>query len=403
MKPARLLIVTNGPLARNPRAEKEARILGAAGHDVTVLGIRNHAPSLAIDTELAAGAPFRHLQIDMLGDQTLVCLRRLRLRLARDIAHRLHLPSIQSLGPADALLRAVRAHPADLVIVHNELPHWIGARLIRDGRRVGADIEDWHSEDLLPQERAARPLELLRSVEKTLLHGATHLTTTSEALADRLHKNYGGRRPAVITNSFRLPTEPRSAQPQSHGAPSFFWFSQTTGPGRGLELFLAAWARTTRDSLLVLLGEVGEDYARNLLATLPPAFRARVTFLKPVSPSELPSLIARHDIGLALEQSFIRNRDLTITNKILQYIGAGLAVLASDTAGQREVLERAPDAGVIMPLHETTALAQSLDRLLVAPAALRVRQIAARRLAESHYCWEREGPRVVAMVEAALG
>ncbi len=403
MKPARLLIVTNGPLARNPRVEKEARILGLAGHDVTVLGIRNHAPSVTPDAALAAGAPFRHLQVDLLGTGPTVWLRRLRVRLARDCSHRLRLPSIRSLGPADALMRAVRAQPADLVIVHNEIPHWIGARLIREGRRVGADIEDWHSEDLMPHDRAGRPLALLRSVEKTLLHGAVHLTTTSEALADGLHAAYGGRRPTVLTNSFPLPPTPRSTQVRSDDPPAFFWFSQTTGPGRGLELFLAAWARTTRPSRLVLLGEVAQDYARGLLATLPPAFRSRVAFLPLVSPTELPAIIARHDIGLALEQAFIRNRDLTITNKILQYLGAGLAVVASDTAGQREVLTRGPDAGLVLPLHETTALGQALDRLVADPAGLRARQIAARRLAESHYSWEREGPRLVALVEAALG
>jgi len=403
MKAARILIVTNGPLARNPRVEKEARILGKAGHEVTVLGIRNHAPSLAVDAEIASSAPFHHVQIDLLGARPSVWLLRLRIRLARDIAHRLRLPSMQSLGPSGALLSEVRAHPADLVIVHNEIPHWIGARLIREGRRVGADIEDWHSEDLLPQDRYGRPLALLRSVEKTLLHGAVHLTTTSDALANGLHKTYGGRRPAVVTNSFRLPIEPRSEHTESDSPPKFFWGSQITGPGRGLELFLSAWARTNRDSRLVIQGEVTPKYAHSLLAILPPSFRARVTFLPLVSPTELPALIARHDIGLALEQTAIRNRDLTITNKILQYLGAGLAVVASDTAGQREVLERDPNAGIILPLSETTALSKALDRLLGNPAALRARQVAARRLAESHYCWELEGPRLVALVEAALG
>ena len=88
---------------------------------------------------------------------------------------------------------------------------------------------------------------------------------------------------------------------------------------------------------------------------------------------------------------------------LLATLGAGLAVVASDTAGQREVLTRGPDAGLVLPLHETTALGRALDRLLADPAALRARQVAARRLAESHYSWEREGPRLVALVEAALG
>jgi len=274
-------------------------------------------------------------------------------------------------------------------------------RLLAEGRRVAADIEDWHSEDLLPHERSYRPLGLLRTDEAALLKTATYTTTTSHALSDALHARYGGRKPAVVTNSFPL-SEADLARP-SGDAPSFFWFSQTTGPGRGLELFLSAWARTTRPSHVSLLGEVHPEYAQKLLTRLPPSFRERVRFLPLVPPAELPRVIAGHDIGLALEQSFIVNRDLTITNKILQYLNAGLAVVASSTAGQREVLGHAPDAGLLVDLHETTRLASQLDNLLSDPTALSRSRRAARRLAESRYCWERESPRLLNLVATALG
>lgn len=405
MKPARILVLTNSPLCRNPRVVKEATALGRAGHAVTVLGIRNHAPSVEVDRALVAASPFAHVQVDMLGNDApplarlLVWARRLRHRAARELAHRLGVHGPASLGPAAALLRAARAHAADLVIVHNEIPHWAGARLLAEGRRVAADIEDWHSEDLLPHERSARPLALLRTSERVLLHHAIHTTTTSHALAEALHARHGGRRPEVVTNSFPLQPEPEIAPERE---PAFFWFSQTTGPGRGLELFLAAWGRTTRPSRLVLLGEPRAGYEAALRAMLPAAFRERVSFLPLVPPDALPGLIARHHIGLALEQPFIVNRDLTITNKILQYLNAGLAVVASDTAGQREVLARSPEAGVLVALHETTQVAARLDELLASPAALVARRHAARRLAESRYCWEHEEPRLLALVEHAL-
>ncbi len=154
--------------------------------------------------------------------------------------------------------------------------------------------------------------------------------------------------------------------------------------------------------MILGLGEVRGGYDRHLLASLPETLRPRLTFLPPVSPAELPGVIARHDIGLALEQSSIVNRDLTITNKILQYLGAGLAVVASDTAGQREVLAHDPAAGLIVPLHEPTAVTASLERLLGDPTALRARQFAARRLAAEHYCWDREAPRLIDLVARAL-
>jgi glycosyltransferase involved in cell wall biosynthesis len=402
--PQRILIITNGHLCRNPRPLKEAVALGRAGYDVTVLAVRNHTASEILDRDLLQDAPFRRASVDMLpslatGGVT-VFRRRLLLWVARQAAAKTGLPTIRALGPAGALLRRARQLPADLTIVHNEVPHWIATRLLGAGRRVAADFEDWHSEDLLPAERAHRPLRLLRQMEQTLLTQAVHTTTTSHALAAALQARYGGRRPVVITNSFPLQRDPRSSSPGD--PPSFFWFSQTLGPGRGLESLLEAWVRTAGTSRLVLLGEPSSGFDEQVRSRLPPERRKRVSFLPPVPPAALPAVIARHDIGLALEQAEIPSRDLTITNKILQYLNAGLAVVASDTAGQREVLARAPDAGLLVNLSDVAVTAAALDRLLSDRTGLLRRQQAARRLAEEVYCWEQEAPRLLSLVAEAV-
>ncbi len=399
---SKILIVTNGHLCRNPRVVKEATALGSAGYAVTVLGVRNHPPSVPRDRELVAAAPFTHLELDLIGAQSSpihrlpILLQRLRQRLAREIARRFRSQTIESLGPAHALLKKARRIPADLVIVHNEIAHWIGTRLIADGRLVCADFEDWHSEDLLPADRAARPLKLIRKVEKTLLHQAVHTTTTSYALSNALHDRYGGQLPHVISNSFPLQPLPELAQIGK--PPSFFWFSQTIGPGRGLEPFVASWLRMKHDSRLVLLGEPVEGYIDRLFEAASPHQRSLITVLPLVAPDQLPEVIARHDIGLALEQSSIVNRDLTITNKILQYLNAGLAVVASNTAGQREVLSRAPEAGIIIDLNNEQTLTETLDALVADVDKLRAVKQASRELAETTYCWERESPGLIELV-----
>jgi glycosyltransferase involved in cell wall biosynthesis len=398
----RILIVTNGPLCRNPRSLKEADTLGRAGYDVTVLAVRNHAISEAHDRVLLQGAPFRREVIDMIpGFETAsrtIFRRRLILWVARQAAN-YGLAGIHALGPVEPLLRNARRLPADLTIVHNELPHWVGVQLMKQGRRVAADIEDWHSEDLLPEDRLRRPLSRIRAVEHKLLTRAAYTTTTSRALADALQARYGGPGPVVISNSFPLQPDPHRGAPGQ--PPVFFWFSQTLGAGRGLELFLAAWRQTREPSRLVLLGQPTPGFDQRLLSRLPAEWHSRVAFLPLVPPADLPGVIARHDVGLALEQPFIVNRNLTITNKILQYLNAGLAVVASDTAGQREVLARRPEAGVIVEMHETTYLAETLDRLLADKGALIRRQAAARQLAEDTYCWERETPNLLALVARA--
>jgi glycosyltransferase involved in cell wall biosynthesis len=401
MSSNRILIITNGHLCRNPRTFKEAATLADAGYEVTVLGVRNHLPSDPADAELLRGARFRHESVDTLRTGSGARLGpRLSLWLARRLVALVGLQTPRALGPFDRLLRRARALPADLTIVHNEVAHCVGVHLLDRGRRVAADIEDWHSEDLLPSDRVQRPLELIRTTERTLLHRAIYTTTTSHALADALHARYGGRPPQVITNSPALPPQPRRVD--SRQPPIFFWFSQTTGPGRGLEPFLSAWSRTTCPSRVVLLGETRPQFAAELLTTVPSERRSAVEFLSLVSPKELPAMIARHDIGLALEDKSILNRDLTITNKILQYLGGGLAVVASETAGQREVIDHDPAAGIVVPLDNPVACASLLDELLTDRVQLAARQLAARRLAETIYCWEREQPRLLDLVATAL-
>jgi glycosyltransferase involved in cell wall biosynthesis len=395
-------VLTNGHLCRNPRVLKEATALGKAGYNVVVVGVRNHPASDRLDADLLQSAPFRLESLNLLpGGGPSSFLIRLEVKFRRSLAARGIWKSIGALGPARALLRAAQRRSADLTICHNEIAHWAGVRLLDRGCRVAADVEDWHSEDLLPEDRKHRPIDLLRSVERTLLQRCSHVTTTSEALARALHARYGGRRPEVITNSFPLQPDPLTSEASRVSPARFFWFSQTLGPGRGLESFLCAWGRSESHSEVVLLGEARRHYADQLRRLVPPGCRSKLSFRALVPPDNLPGVIADHDIGLALEDASIVNRDLTITNKILQYLNAGLAVVATPTAGQREVLSNGPQAGIILDFNDTDAPAR-LREVMSDGAQLRSRRTAARRLSEMRYCWEREEPVLLAAVARSL-
>ncbi len=74
---------------------------------------------------------------------------------------------------------------------------------------------------------------------------------------------------------------------------------------------------------------------------------------------------------------YSRSRDLTVTNKILHYLLAGLAVVASDTAGQSEISEQATGAVAIYPAGDSKALANHLNALLASPERLRAAKLAA--------------------------
>jgi len=406
MSARRILILTSAHLCRNPRVVKEASTLGAAGYDVTVMSISVQPRFERMDLELMRGLPFKRVTLDYAANtvdaRVTDFFQRAATWTARRLCSELEVETAQTLGPAGALLRFARTFPADLTIVHTEIPIWAAQHLIADGRRVAVDVEDWYSEDLLYADRQSRPIKLLRHAEAAALRQAAYTSATAQSMADALTAAYQCPPPIVIRNSFPLQPRSRVDAPAAPDAPSFIWFSQTIGPGRGLELFFAAWARTTQPSQVYLLGDERPGYRAKLLGRLPESRRGDLHFIPLVTPEQLPGKLAEFDLGLALEPRWPLNRNITITNKILQYLNAGLAVIATDTAGQKEVMAAAPDCGVLIAAHETTEYAAKLDALLGNRARLRATQLAARAAAEREFCWERETPRLLAAVGAAL-
>ena len=385
---------------------KEATTLGTAGYDVTVMSISLQERFERMDLELMRGLPFKRVTIDYTADNGRVRLADFFQRgatwAARQLCSKLGIETAQALGPAIALLRFARTFPADLTIVHTEIPLWAAPHLIRDGRRVAVDMEDWYSEDLLSADRQSRPIKLLRGAEEFALRHAAYSSATAQSMTDALTTTYHCPPPVVIRNTFPLQPRSRVDSPATTGAPDLIWFSQTIGPGRGLELFLAAWARTTQPSQVHLLGDERPGYRQELLARLPPARRGDLHFLPPVSPEQLPFKLAEFDIGLALEARTPPSRDVTITNKILQYLNAGLAIVATNTAGQREVMQAAPACGLLVSAQEPGEYATLLDALIGDHNRLRAAQLAARAAAQREFCWEHDAPHLLTAVARAL-
>jgi glycosyltransferase involved in cell wall biosynthesis len=398
-----ILILAAGPLCRNPRVLKEATTLSKAGFEVTVTSIANNERFEEYDREILRGASFRRIALDRLSPRPLDRLAGFSERAAGWLACRLVRCGIESpfsLGPYYAFRRLAMSIPADLTIVHAELPFCVGVHLISQGRRVSADFEDWHSRDLLPASRASRPLRLLERAERTLMRKAAHVTAPSNAMATALQAAYGGTLPMVVPNTFPLEPEP-SPLPRNR-PPSFFWFSQTIGPGRGIEEFLAAWILTRGASQVCLLGDISESFRAVLTNLVPEGRRLLIRFLPLTSPRELNVIIASQDLGLALEPNTPESRYLTVTNKIFQYLNAGLAVIASPTAGQLEVMSKIPESGLVVDLGNPRLAAEQLDALLSKPDRLAAMGAAARSGAVRHYCWENTAPLLVARVTSAL-
>ena len=152
---------------------------------------------------------------------------------------------------------------------------------------------------------------------------------------------------------------------------------------------------------LTLIGKCLPGYDRILLGMLPPSFQQRVTFAGSIPSDRLPEALTQFDVGLALEHRSPPNKDVTISNKILQYLNAGLSVVATPTQGQSEVFNGEPELGLKIALEAADAGPQ-LSAFLGSRDRISRSQRAARHAAEIRYCWEREIPSLGERVRLAL-
>jgi hypothetical protein len=411
-KKRRVAILTAASLSQNPRAFKEAETVARAGFDVVVYGVSFDAGQRQTDEELAVRHRFSFKSVLSVGEggikpQLLSLWRRIRTRIGLNLHRYLHIENSWQLGPAVVeLAKQARKAEADYYIAHLEQGTLVGALLRRSGLRVGIDMEDWYSEDLPPETRRFRPLHLLRNLERELLTTSGHATCPSRAMSAALAGEFGCTQPAVIYNAFpwsdRESLDGLFKDRTDRRLPSIHWFSQTLGHGRGLEDLVAALPLLRHEAEIHLRGKPVNGFENWLAHRVPEHWRERIKVHDLVSNAELLSRIAEHDIGFAGETPLIRSKDLTISNKILHYLLAGLVVVASETAGQREVAGQAPGGVLLYPSGDAPALAASLNTLLGSADALRQGKSAALAAAQRTFCWERQEKTLLESINRAL-
>jgi glycosyltransferase involved in cell wall biosynthesis len=404
---SRVAILNGNHLCHNPRVVKEADCLARAGCEVEVLGAALDPRLAERDRALAATQRFGYRTVFSMvpASRWPAIALRARRRAAFEAKRVLGLELPGALGyGVDAMRRAALSTPADLYIAHSESMLWVARELRARGRRTGVDMEDWFSEDLLAEAQAVRPQRLLRDLESEALRHGAHRTCTSNAMADALASAYGCAPPLAVYNAFpwadRVAIDGRTVD-RSSGDVSIHWFSQSVGPGRGLEDLFAALPLLGTKFQLHVRGAIAPAYREWLDRQVPAG--CPVHFHDLVANDSLLSRIAEHDIGVSLDPVRPTSRNVTITNKILQYLQAGLAVVASATAGNREVAALAPGAVRLCAPGDPRELADALRALIDSPANLHAAKAASLSAAERTFSWERVAPRVVASVERALG
>jgi glycosyltransferase involved in cell wall biosynthesis len=393
---ARVTVVTSGHLSTCPRMLKSADALIADGYDVRVIATRHEPWAIDADRDVAARRSWTAETITYRrGEGATYWWSGARYRGARAAA--------AALGPARAplaivsrafgrvhteLVRAIAADPGDLI--YGGTTGALAAIAEAAGRRrtpYGVDLEDFHSGET---SGADAPLvdTLAARVERAVLPGAAFVTAGSEAIAGAYNAR-DGVDATVVHNTFALPSRPPDLSRVDPDRLRLYWFSQTIGPGRGLEDAVLALGRSGVAAHLALRGRPHAGYLEaltTLAATQAP--RVEMVHLDPAPPDAMVDLARGYDVGLALEQMTPRNRQLCLSNKAFTYILAGMAVAVTDTPGQHALGVDLGRAAALVPVGDVEALAAAFARWASDPAELECAKRTAWNAATRRWHWE---------------
>ena len=283
------------------------------------------------------------------------------------------------------------SEPADWFIAHAQAALPVAAKAAQKwNAKLGFDCEDLLSE--MDTDRSAN----VSSIERRYLPSCHYVSVPSEAIGHRLVEEYGIETPFTLYNVFpnkladgmkppsTLPTRPVR----------FHWFGQTIGEGRGIEEAIVGLNKLSEPTELHLRGFITPTYCDSL-KTLAKGSGALVTVLfhPQVDHDDLIQTMDQYDVGLALEQATNVATSMTVSNKLFSYLLAGLAIAASDTQGQREVMSQIPSAGFLYPSGQPEMLARGIQKWLANPDSLRRAQQAAWDAARERFNWDHEKQR----------
>jgi glycosyltransferase involved in cell wall biosynthesis len=380
----------------NPRLIREADTLAAIGHDVRVVA-PSFMPELhEKDQRLIATREWRLVSADFRpgtwrGKYKSMLVRG-RKRFARELFGRLTwagaveyaftaaLPELKRLALRErADWYVAHAHPA-LPVAAAAAKHWQA--------KLGFDCED------LLAELGADPPEIVRRIERKYLPVCDYVSVPSQAIAKRLQETNAIPAPIVLYNVFPLALAdglPAPAERPASRTLRLHWFGQTIGPGRGLEEAIEAIKLLGPGVELHVRGVISGEYRATLTdLAWQSGVSTNIVFHPQIDHDDLVRSLAEFDVGLALERPENGNTSRTVSNKVFSYLLAGLAVAATDTPGQREVMGQVPSAGFLYPAGEPGALAAELRRWQSDTQNMRATQQVAWDTARQRFCWDIE-------------
>lgn len=368
-------------LTFDARVWKETRSLASAGYRVTLIGCAYEVPRTVrrqqdgVDVvEVPLGS--RTGRVSIAGRA--LTLARLWIQILRT--------------PADAY----HAHN-----IHVVPAAWTASKL-RRGKLVYDAHElygDWAGRGALT--RVANVLS--RRVERFAVRRSDAVITTNASRAEVLRQRHGREHVTILGNVPRRVDEVVPLDPgYPSDAPIVLYQGGIYARSRAFRETIAAIADLDVHFVIIGFGRA-DDLELIRTWAVESSAEAKVHLLPPRPFDELVRTAAAASVGLVPVKAVDLGSVLGDTNKLFEYLMAGLPVVASDLPEIRHVVTQGdPPVGEIFDADSPASIAQAIQRVLADPEEYEKRRREARRLALERFNWEIEEARLLKLYDTIL-
>lgn len=260
-------------------------------------------------------------------------------------------------------LRPALEEPYDIAIFGDPENALMARQLKRAGYVRHLIYDDW---DYFPGLEAQPLLQRLYRWRERVCMEAADAVISVGSLLGSLRQEQGARRSYIVPNGVNLDLFARARNKAPH--PPTLVFMGTLSSLWGVDVAIRAMpairARVP-DARLLIAGS-GEDEAALKALSESLGMADSIEFRGQMAYEDLPDVLAQADIGLATSQQGSLFRKYASPLKLIEYMAAGLPVIAS-RIGQTTVTMEEAGAGILIE-HTPDALAEAAITLLTDPA-----------------------------------
>jgi len=372
----RICMLVTSNVIKDPRVQREAKLAHDNGFEVFVLGRRDRK----FNQNLLEQLPYKVILADVNRNDNDNVIKRIFERLSIGFSF---------------VAKCIKLRP-DIIHANDfdTLPFAFIASLFTCSKIVYDSHEIYTENCGLAKRKLLK--KIIKLFEKFLIKKSHMVVSVSNAAAKKLSEMYGIEEPLVVTN---CSYSAQIKQPVIKNNKFEVLYHGIFGEGRGYEEFVESAEYLPDDISLVVRGYGPIEQKLHAIAENE-KIRDKVIFAKPVEINELIKCAAKSHVGVVLTKPVSINFEYTVSNKLFEYIQAGIPLILSGVKEHRYLVEKY-GIGIIIDKVEPKCIAEAIMKLYNDPMLyekLRNNVLNAAKI----FKWETEGMKLIKVYNRLL-